>query len=254
MERILLVEPNYKNKYLPIGLMKISTYYKAKGDFVVFHKGIMPKNEAQTFDKILITTLFTFDFNMCIDTIRYYIEIVGKNRVFVGGIALTIMPDRFIKAIPGLNILEGQLTSSKQLGYDDDINIDILELDYDMLWDISYKYPAADSYFIYTSRGCPRKCSFCAVKTLEPLFYECNNIKEQILRVDQKYGTNAKMDDRRDAESVRTASHFPGVLSGLTMPYLLCKHIAVPRQPNELHQQCNAPGNFSLAKLVVCPE
>lgn len=193
MERILLVEPNYKNKYPPIGLMKISTYYKAKGDYVVFHKGLMPKNEVETYDKILITTLFTFDFDMCIDTIRYYIEIAGLNRVFVGGIALTIMPKRFLEAIPGLHILEGQLTTSKRLGYDDDINIDILELDYDMLWDISYQYPAADSYFIYTSRGCPRKCSFCAVKTLEPFFYECNNVKEQILRVDQKFGAKKQL-------------------------------------------------------------
>ena len=37
--RILLVEPDYKNKYPPMGLMKISTYHKSKGDYVVFAKG-----------------------------------------------------------------------------------------------------------------------------------------------------------------------------------------------------------------------
>ena len=37
--QILLVEPNYKNKYPPMGLMKISTYYKALGDQVTFFKG-----------------------------------------------------------------------------------------------------------------------------------------------------------------------------------------------------------------------
>lgn len=193
MERILLVEPNYKNKYPPIGLMKISTYYKNKGDLVEFHKGLLPQTEARTFDKVLITTLFTFDFSMCIQTIRYYIAIVGIENVHVGGIAATIMPENFIKEIPGLNILTGQLVSSKVLGYEDDENIDILELDYDILWDVSYGYPMADSYFIYTSRGCPRKCSFCAVKTLEPKFYDCNNIEEQVSNVDIRFGTKKQL-------------------------------------------------------------
>ena len=188
MERILLVEPNYKNKYPPIGLMKISSYFKAKKDFVQFHKGLMPQKDATIFDKVFITTLFTFDFEMCIQTIKYYEAIVGSKNVFVGGIASTIMPEKFLKEVPNINLLKGQLTSSQLLGYNDNINIDILPLDYDMLWDIEYEYPESNSYFIYTSRGCPRKCSFCAVKTLEPDFYDCQSIEEQIKRVDQKFG------------------------------------------------------------------
>lgn len=38
-KNILLLEPNYKNKYPPIGLMKIATYYRMLGDNVVFYKG-----------------------------------------------------------------------------------------------------------------------------------------------------------------------------------------------------------------------
>ena len=41
MRRILLLEPNYKNKYPPIGLMKIATYHRMLGDEVVFYKGEM---------------------------------------------------------------------------------------------------------------------------------------------------------------------------------------------------------------------
>jgi len=36
---VLLIEPNYNNKYPPMGLMKISTYYKKLGDNVRFFKG-----------------------------------------------------------------------------------------------------------------------------------------------------------------------------------------------------------------------
>lgn len=36
---ILLIEPNYKNKYPPIGLMKIATYHRRLGDHVRFFKG-----------------------------------------------------------------------------------------------------------------------------------------------------------------------------------------------------------------------
>ncbi len=193
MEHILLVEPNYKNKYPPIGLMKISTYYKNKGDFVSFHKGLLSSIEVETYDKVFITTLFTFDFDICVEAIRYYAAIVGIDNVFVGGIAATIMPKRFEEAIPGVHILKGQLINSDVLGYPDNVNIDILELDYDILWDISYEYPAADSYFIYSSRGCPRKCPFCAVKTLEPTFYECQNVREQIERVDEKFGSKKNL-------------------------------------------------------------
>lgn len=39
VREVLLVEPNYKNKYPPMGLMKISTYYKSIGDHVRFYKG-----------------------------------------------------------------------------------------------------------------------------------------------------------------------------------------------------------------------
>ncbi|MCM1140329.1 MAG: hypothetical protein NC453_17310 [Muribaculum sp.] len=37
--KVLLIEPNYSNKYPPIGLMKLATYFRNRGDEVVFFKG-----------------------------------------------------------------------------------------------------------------------------------------------------------------------------------------------------------------------
>ncbi len=38
-KRILLIEPAYKAKYPPLGLMKISTYHKRQENEAVFYKG-----------------------------------------------------------------------------------------------------------------------------------------------------------------------------------------------------------------------
>jgi len=43
VRKILLIEPNYKNKYPPIGLMKIATYHRLLGDDVTFFKGDLKK-------------------------------------------------------------------------------------------------------------------------------------------------------------------------------------------------------------------
>lgn len=39
MRNVLLIEPNYKTKFPPIGLMKLATYFRSLGDNVVFYKG-----------------------------------------------------------------------------------------------------------------------------------------------------------------------------------------------------------------------
>ena len=69
--KVLLVEPNYKNKYPPLGLMKISTYHKMLEDEVHFVKGIDQELEDEVWDRIYITTLFTFDFDVDVKTINY---------------------------------------------------------------------------------------------------------------------------------------------------------------------------------------
>lgn len=185
--RILLVEPNYKNKYPPLGLMKISTYHKNRGDYVQFIKGIVATNE--TWDRIYITTLFTFDYNEVIKTIKYYsFKVQSINDIYVGGILASLMPDK-IKSTTGIiNLHVGTLTNSNIIGYSDNINIDLLPLDYSILHDTDYEYPAGDNFFGYTTRGCINNCDFCAVPKLEPKFAYTNNIVEQISTARANYG------------------------------------------------------------------
>ena len=81
--RVLLVEPNYKNKYPPMGLMKISTYHKMLGDEVRFVKGVDPNVDAAVWDRIYITTLFTFDFSISVETILHYMRPVSYTHLDV---------------------------------------------------------------------------------------------------------------------------------------------------------------------------
>lgn len=37
--KVLLLEPNYHNKYPPMGLMKLAMYYRLQKDQVSFYKG-----------------------------------------------------------------------------------------------------------------------------------------------------------------------------------------------------------------------
>lgn len=189
--RVLLVEPNYKNKYPPMGLMKISTYHKLLGDEVYFVKGIDPKIDEKVWDRIYITTLFTFDFDIDIKTINHYKLLVNStNDLYVGGIMASLMPEKVVAetGIDRSHILTGLFTDTSVVGDHNDINVDELPLDYDILELIDYKYPAGDNYFAYTTRGCPNHCSFCAVPILEPSFHVTNNIIDQIKTIDEKYG------------------------------------------------------------------
>ena len=174
-----------------MGLMKISTYHKMLGDEVRFVKGFDPEVDEEVWDRIYVTTLFTFDFDIDVQTINHYKLLVNDiSDLYVGGIMASLMPDKIVAStgIERSHILTGLFTDTSVVGDDNNINVDELPLDYDILEQINYKYPAGDNYFAYTTRGCPNHCSFCAVPILEPNFRVTNNIIDQIRTIDEKYG------------------------------------------------------------------
>src|ERR1044071_4064116 len=103
-KNILLIEPGYKNKYPPLGLMKIAQYHGPRGkrDHVTFAKGTDSRLALTPWDRVYITTLFSFEYDKIAQTIDFALEIVRgeSQRVFVGGIAASLMHGRFL-ADPG---------------------------------------------------------------------------------------------------------------------------------------------------------
>jgi len=264
MRRILLIEPNYKNKYPPIGLMKLATYHKMLGDKVVFFKGelkdfvieqsvdlcisklskidssinwkskyfiiyeyikkrhtssiedlrivgskyeILLLNALRYYkdyywkkefindhwDRVYITTLFTFYWSKTIKTIEYAKQLVNsENDIWVGGVMASVIPDEIKKETGLKNIFVGLLNKPGILDKND-IIVDSLPLDYSILDEIDYKYSENNAYYGYTTRGCVRKCEFCAVPHIEPTFDKYIPLTEKIDGVIQNYGVKRNL-------------------------------------------------------------
>ena len=206
-KRILLIEPGYKNKYPPLGLMKIAQYHGPNGrrDKVTFIKGRDRSIEQSAWDRIYITTLFSFEHRRISETIDYAVELAQgqTQRIFVGGIAASLMHDRFISESRwrGIRFIKGLLDRPPAVAlqldefdgdfYADDTDgmpIEDLIPDYSILEQTSYKYPVRDAYFAYASRGCIRKCHFCGVPKLEGSQRDATPLTELVRGVDDLYG------------------------------------------------------------------
>ena len=242
-KRVLLLEPDYPNKYPPVGLMKLSTYYRRLGWDVVFYKGgydafvadrltlalindlddLIPDVrwgkhygilldsvwkrrdkpliallsgcpdqmlsaitlvtryqeeykhggyfERHEWDRVGVTTLFTFYAKETIDAIEFAKKLVRPENIMVGGVMASLVPE-YIEKTTGVAPVTGLL--EKVSLYDDKVNggvnIDDLPLDYSILEEVEYQYPASDAHFAHTTRGCVNKCAFCAVPILEPKY------------------------------------------------------------------------------------
>lgn len=206
-KKILLLEPGYKNKYPPLGLMKIAQYHGPRGkmDHVHFSKGTDRSLLNRAWDRVYITTLFSFEFQKISETIDFALDLVRgqSQRVFVGGIAASLMHERFlsearwrgVRFIKGL--LDGPPATALHLDefdgdfYADDLSgtpIEDLVPDYDILGQVDYVYPVRDAYFAYASRGCIRKCHFCGVPKLEGAQRDATPLTQFVAEVDATYG------------------------------------------------------------------
>jgi len=206
-KNILLIEPGYRNKYPPLGLMKLAQYHGPNGkrDRVRFVKGRDPSVFGQVWDRVYVTTLFSFEYARIAETVDYAIEAVHgqSNKVFVGGIAASLMHERFVEEPrwTGVRFIRGLLSSSpaESLQLDDfaeelyasDLHgqpIEDLVPDYDILDQIDYDYPVRDAYFCYASRGCIRSCNFCGVPKLEGALRETASVTGIVREIDRLYG------------------------------------------------------------------
>lgn len=209
-KRILLVEPGYPNKYPPLGLMKLAAYHgsQGRGDYVRFVKGIKGQAKEvllESWDRVYVATLFSFEWRRTAATIDFAIQAAGNQseRVFVGGIAASLMHDEFLNEPrwAGVRFIKGLLDRPPALalglseeacdfGADDVAGTPVEELvpDYGILNQVDYHYPVHDAYFGYASRGCVRKCAFCGVPKLEGTQREMPPLSALVNGVNRMHG------------------------------------------------------------------
>ena len=152
--KILLVEPSYYTKFPPLGLLKLASYYRSRGNQVKLVRGL---HEDLGFkpDQIAITSLFTYAWKQVHEAIDFYHNKFSTSKMKVGGIYASLMPNRLQSAFPFI-----------------DINIGLFEEAdkylpaYDLLEEVE-EWKNWDSTILFTSRGCIRHCPYCVVPQIE---------------------------------------------------------------------------------------
>jgi hypothetical protein len=182
--KILLIEPNFpipkKSKnhkdFLPIGLLKLASYYRSKGHEVKLIRGLLTKAEIKQIrnrrwnhpDRILITSLFTYWKQYVVDCVNHYHHLFPSAHITIGGIYASLMTDD-CKSIPFVNNVHVGVHKGAEM----------CEPAYDL---IAYNPHPLDYQIIHTSRGCPRKCNFCGTWKIEPQFVSKSSIRSEVFQ------------------------------------------------------------------------
>ncbi len=147
-ENILLVEPDYYSHYPPLGLLKLASFHRYRGDAVELVKG--EKKPLRRPDKIYVTSLFTYAWRAVHRAARYYKKHFPESPISLGGIYASLLPDH--AASSGADYVHRGLMDEAE-GF---------MPDYDLV-------PEWDGSIMFASRGCIRRCGFCSVPKLEGL-------------------------------------------------------------------------------------
>jgi hypothetical protein len=152
-QHVLLVEPHYYTQYPPLGLLKLSTYHKNRGDTTELVHGTRPTISREP-DVIYVTSLFTWAWQPVWEAVQFYSAHFPRSELWLGGLYASLMPEHAaLSGVHPSNIFKGVFCEAE----------DLLP-DYSLVPDWNKKSGAS---IIFSSRGCIRSCSFCAVPALE---------------------------------------------------------------------------------------
>ena len=184
IKKVLLVEPDFPipnksrnhSNFLPIGLLKIASYFRSKAievELIRFEEKDdedynQTKLDFRTDDEkdndpnlIFVTSIFTYWSKHVIKAVLHYKNKYPNAKIIVGGIYASLMPDHCLENTHCDEIITGPIAEVEKCppAYD------LVDVDYQI---------------IHTSRGCIRKCGFCGTYIIEPVWDCKESIKEEI--------------------------------------------------------------------------
>lgn len=192
MGNILLVEPDYSSKFPPLGLLRLSSYHKEKGDCVTFTRGRNPKLRELTWHRVYVSSLFSYELPRTVRTIRYYRQAVeSEDNIIVGGIGATLLPE-YIRQRTSCRVVVGPLSNPHTIDGERKAIAKYLP-DYTIIDSGRWPFQPKDAYFCRCTVGCIRRCKFCAVPSLEPHFGYYQALSDQVKAVDKIYGPRQRL-------------------------------------------------------------
>lgn len=151
-DKPFLLEPPYNRKYLPLGLSKIASLIYKHDKFFEYGRYLTTTDT----DLVIMTTLFTWDWDHIIRAVQHVREFAPGTPILMGGVCATLNAKK-------LNEMFGDRFFIYK-GYSK--VLDMCRPLYDYPWDMKFSW---DNWsFVFTTRGCPNKCSYCSVWRTEP--------------------------------------------------------------------------------------
>jgi len=162
-KHVLLVEPNYYTQYPPLGLLKLSSCHKSRGDTTELVHGI-ETNISRDPDVIYVTSLWTWAWKPVWEAIGFHSKSFPNSEIWLGGLYASLMPKH--AALSGVrpdHIFRGVFAEAE----------DLLP-DYDLVPEWNKRVGGS---IVFSSRGCIRSCPYCAVPQIEK---SLNSLKRSI--------------------------------------------------------------------------
>ena len=220
VKKVLLVEPKFigkkktRQKNYSIAFVKIGSYCQQNGiEFEYMrledNKKILPKIDPEV---IFISSLFTYQCDIVKQVVDICKEYFPEAKTVVGGIYANLMPEHCREYANPDYVISSIIDEVENIPLD-------------------YSFVDSDFQMIQLSRGCTKKCKFCAVHHIEPEYQPKSTFingvqKRRLLFLDNNFLANPHIDEIFDEldelKMYQKITNWEAV-SGVDIDYLLHK-------------------------------